>query len=294
MRHFKCSTVKFLTVILSCIMTLLFMSCEIPGVTIPDTGPVTPPPDKPVLAPGEHNVDFDYENRDRNYIIYVPRGYTGTQPVPLVLNIHPLGGTAQMQIRLSGMNALADQHGFIVVYPNSDDNSWDAGWCCAFGDPRDDVTYMLRVVEAVRNAAYIDENRIYATGFSNGGFMSHLLGCEAADIFAAIAPVAGHIGLQPKSQCAPSEPVAVYQINGTADTLVNYQGSQQTNEVWRDKLGCSDRPQQTDSFGRVSCQTASDCDGGVDVTLCTEQGGGHTWPQGASEKIWAFLSKHSK
>ena len=108
----------------------------------------------------------------------------------MVLNFH--GGTqnAAQQVRFSKMNETAEARGFIVVYPEGVNGVWDAGACCA-SQTVDDVGFARAIVEYMQEHACIDSRRIYSTGMSNGGRMSYRLGCEAADVFAAIAPVAG-------------------------------------------------------------------------------------------------------
>src|SRR5262249_33405984 len=156
----------------------------------------------------------------------------------------------------------------------------------------------------------LDVDRIYATGMSNGGFMSHRLGCELANRIAAIAPVAGVLGVA----CSPSRPMPVMDFHGTADTLVPYNGGSQygfasvpdTIAGWAQRNGCTDTPAVTFSKGDSSCQTYQKCQAGVTVTLCTVQDGGHTWPGGtpypslgktttdlsATDAMWEFFKQN--
>jgi polyhydroxybutyrate depolymerase len=121
---------------------------------------------------------------------------------------------------------------------------------------------------------------------SNGGFMSHRLGCEAADIFAAVAPVAGKVGI---ANCAPSRPMPVMAFHGTADGLVAYNSGSLSGETpqatvpetaqnWADRDGCTEGPTETYRNGTVTCQTWTKCKADVTVTLCTAEGAGHCWP----------------
>jgi polyhydroxybutyrate depolymerase len=75
----------------------------------------------------------------------------------------------------------------------------------------------------------IDAGHVFANGMSNGAFMTNRLGCERADVFAAIAPVAGTSGVN--VGCAPSRPVAVLAIHGTADPLVPFTGGPMTGRA---------------------------------------------------------------
>ena len=131
----------------------------------------------------------------------------------------------------------------------------------------------------------IDATRVYVTGMSNGGFMSHRLACEAADVFAAAAPVAGVLGIPPED-CNPSRPIPVLHVHGTADTLVPYDGDTtlgfvsvpETFDGWSMRDGCTDEAMVTFTQDDVSCQSHSACDAGVAITLCSVDGGGHCWP----------------
>jgi polyhydroxybutyrate depolymerase len=211
------------------------------------------------------------------------------------------------------MNPIADDNGFIVVYPDSPTNSWNAGTCCDFNDPtRDDVGLARALVQEIQSKACIDPKRIYTTGMSNGAFMSYRLGCEAADLFAAIAPVAGKVGIP---NCSPSRPVPLMAFHGTSDPLVAYDtGSLSADNLsvpdtvkkWADGDGCTGDPQVTYQQGTVTCNTWSTCKDGATVTLCTAQGEGHCWPGtalcpfgayttdiNASQEIAKFFAKFS-
>ncbi len=230
----------------------------------------------------------------RSYVLHVPAGYDGAQPVPLVLNFHGFTSNAGQQIIFSGMNETSDARGFVLAYPEGIGTSWNGGACCgqAATAGLDDVEFARVVVNDVANRACVDMRRVYATGMSNGGFMSHRLACEASDVFAAIGPVAGVVGI-PFEQCNPGRPVPVIHFHGTNDALVPYGGGQlgfpgltagnfpsvpDTFGLWGGKNQCKRGPEVTNQVGAATCETLSDCAGGVRVTLCTIQGMNHCWP----------------
>ena len=159
----------------------------------------------------------------RSYLLHVPTGYDGHAPVPLVVDLHGLGSNALQQAAISGMGAVADTNGFIVAYPDGVNGAWDAGICC--GNPGlDDVGFVRAVVAAVEAEFSIDPARVYATGLSNGGAMSQRLACDAADLFAAAAPMAFPVPFKPLTGCRPTRAMPVLTFMGLTDVLVHYDG----------------------------------------------------------------------
>jgi len=132
------------------------------------------------------------------------------------------------------MDKKSDQEGFVLVMPNGYQSSWNAGTCCggASTSKLDDVALFRAIFKEVSAHVNIDLGRVYATGLSNGGYMSYRLACDAADLFTAIAPGAGAVGINdigggtnPTSDfttCAPSRPVSVLDLHGTSDPLIAY------------------------------------------------------------------------
>jgi polyhydroxybutyrate depolymerase len=235
------------------------------------------------LEAGTFQLTFDANAY--GYIVHLPPGYDGKTRTPLVLNWHGLTSNASEEQAFSGMDAVADAQGFILVYPSSPDGSWNAGTCCApQGTNRDDVGFAIALVSLIESKACIDAKRIYTTGFSNGAFLSYRLGCEHAEMFAAIAPVAGKVAI---AGCKPSRPVPVMAFHGTEDTVVPYDSGALSAEglnvpdtvrAWAARDGCTQGPDTTFQSGTVTCDTYSSCDGGATATLCTAVGEGHCWP----------------
>ena len=142
------------------------------------------------LAPGETTTTLQVDGMARTFILHVPAGYTGEAPVPLVIDWHSLGSTGSGQKGVSGYRALSDQEGFVIAWPNGINNAWNVGPCCTTSREVDDLAFAKAVVEDIKKRACIDPKRVYADGYSMGGGMSHYLACNAADVFAAVAPSA--------------------------------------------------------------------------------------------------------
>lgn len=260
------------------------------------------------LGPGDHTVTLMHGGKMRSALVHVPQSYDPFSPTPLVLNFHGLTSNAGQQVFFSGMNLTSDAEGFVVAYPEGINSSWNAGACCgdAMNQQIDDVGFVRALVEDLEALLCVDERRIYATGMSNGGFMSHRLACEAADVFAAAAPVSATMVL---GQCAPSRPIPVMMFNGTADSLVFYDGglypsAPKTFADWGDRDLCVGAPVVSKQVGATTCELYESCADDVQVAFCTHEGMGHCWPGNAfcpigqantdldaNAEMWAFFSK---
>lgn len=262
----------------------------------------------------------------RTFRVHVPPGYRGSA-APLVLMFHGGGGSGeQLEERSSRMNAIADREGFVVVYPDGTGRlrTWNAGSCCGRSAKGqiDDVGFTAALLDHLEQRLCVDRRRIFASGMSNGGMMSHRLACELADRIAAIAPVAG---VDVTARCTPSRPVPVLQIHGTEDGHVPWKGGQgcgmarvafpsapATMESWRTRNQCRKTQSLYLEHGDGRCETFQGCDRGSNVVLCRIEGGGHAWPGGeprprvfpcpadgfqsqtfsASEVMWRFFKEH--
>lgn len=237
------------------------------------------------LIPGEHQLQIAFDGNDRDYEVQVPISYDNSAPVPLVFDIHGYSSNKDQQQLVSGIEGKAEEEGFVVVRPNGYGlvtRSWNGGdFCCgdAHAAGLDDVGLMKAIVAAVSTMVCVDPKRVYATGISNGGALSHRLACEASDVFAAVAPVSYPLDFDPFSQCQPARPMPVIHQHGTNDALVPYDGSltapatPDSFAYWSQANGCSGQPVETYTRGSSSCATYDSCSAAVEVTLCTINGG---------------------
>jgi polyhydroxybutyrate depolymerase len=256
------------------------------------------------LPAGDTNTTIQVGGTSRSYILHVPSGVTGQAPVPLVLDFHPILSTGSYEETNSGYKALADQEGFVVAFPNGIDNAWNVGPCCTTSRTVDDLGFAKGIVTEIEKGGCIDPKRVYAVGYSMGGGLSHYLACNGADVFASVAPAAFDLLQDSEEPCHPSRPITVMSFRGTADPIVPYDGgasmppnglnvtihflgAQGTFQKWSQLDGCTGTPGAPDSNG---CSTYSQCKDGVEVTLCTTQGGGHV--TGNPQLGWAMLKKH--
>lgn len=227
----------------------------------------------------------------RSYVLHVPPG----PPNGLVINLHGAGMNGGQQAALTGYNAVADQYGFVVAYPDGIDTTWADGRGASLPDRQgvDDVGFLATLIDRLSQDFRIPPGRVFVTGMSAGAFMANRLVCQRADLVAAIAPVAGTIGAA--LPCAPSRPVSVMAVHGTADPVVPFDGGTMVGrggpsdivsapalaERWREINRCPG-PLVPDPAATAEIQemSAVGCAGGTEVVLVRINGGGHTWPAG--------------
>lgn len=256
--------------------------------------------------------------RDRTAYVHLPLGYDPTRPSPVVLLFHGLTMNARWQADVSDVDAVADLHGFVAVYAEgtSVPQGWNAGDCCAPASTSgvDDVAFVATLLDRLEAELCVDADRVFATGFSNGGFLSHRLGCELSDRIAAIGPVSGVLGV---ADCAPSRPMPVMHVHGTSDLIVPYagggvtgfRGAQASVDAWASRNQCPPgAPAQVLAIGDSRCEQRVGCADGADVVLCTVAGGGHQWPGGdgipggghtstdlhGTLELWRFFAAHPR
>jgi polyhydroxybutyrate depolymerase len=282
----------------------------------------TPPPSG-TDAPGTFDLSIEVDGLTRTYRVVVPPSYDRVRPVPLVLIFHGRLGTGKIMERMTGFSGLADRHGFIAVYPDGVDRTWNAGHGTGSAERRevDDVAFVSRLIDELETQFRIDRRRVFATGISNGGVFVHRLACALSGKVAAVAAVAGPLATQVAKDCRPRRPVPVLLIHGTADRLIPWEGGEtkgkgrvesveETARFWAAIDGCPPTP-EVEAVGDDVTRTSylSPDPRRPQVVLYRVEAGGHTWPGGvelvarrlvgetnrtldASEVIWSFFAEH--
>jgi polyhydroxybutyrate depolymerase len=246
-------------------------------------------------SPRDLSGAFRSGGMDRTYTLHVPPG----DPVGLVLSLHGGGGTGIGQRNLTDFDTVADANNLLVVYPDGYDKSWADGRGASPADRRhvDDIGFLVGLAAKLENDYNIAPGHVFATGMSNGAFMSNRLACDRADVFAAIAPVAGTLGVG--VACNPSRPVSVWEAHGTADPLVPFKGGAVRGrggisrsisvtgmvDKWRSADGCQGDP-SVQVLPNVRDGTvvhrfdSTACAPSTEVVFYQIDNGGHTWPGG--------------
>ena len=279
----------------------------------------------------EHKQSLLQNGIKRNYLVRLPPKLPNHgRLVPLVLVLHGGGGNAANAERMSGFTDKAARENFIVVYPEGSSRlkgklqTWNAGHCCGYAMEKgiNDVAFINALLDRLIKDYPVDPKRIYATGMSNGGMMTHKLGIELSSRFAAIAPlVATLFG----DEIKPEHAVSAMFINGMLDKPVPYQGSALGGRFpnawdgsptkpaieqaifWANANNCSAIPDKLEQGAVIQWQYH--CPANKDVALYLIKDSGHAWPGGqkgssrgdepslslnATDLIWTFFKSHTK
>jgi polyhydroxybutyrate depolymerase len=239
---------------------------------------------------------------DRFYLLTTPKEHDGKTPLPLVVDFHGLLEGAVVHAKNSQLAPFAQSHGFVVAMPNG--SGTPVHWIVTNdrkGNP--DLVFVDAVLDQIEAQECIDTSRVYATGLSNGAFISSTIGCTMNDRFAAIAPVSG---LTFGSGCKPGRHVPVLTFHGELDPILLFNGGigdvlgsilggkkpvaqelpkaqldgdgyPKNVRTWAKSNGCQAEPTDSDLTPTVMLRTYScPADGATEFVILKD--GGHTWP----------------
>ncbi len=265
-----------------------------------------------------HTIEHD--GIERSFILHTPENIKSG--APLIIAMHGYTGSANNISNYSGLNAVSEEHGFVVCYPQGTKDGFgnrffNVGYDFHWNETVDDVGFIIKLTAYLQDSLDLSKTDVFATGLSNGGDMSYLLACEADDKIKAIAPVAGMILQDILDDCNPNNPMPIFEIHGTEDDVTYYEGDpnnldgwgaypsvDQMMEFWVDINQCekplieslSDIDNNDGSF--VISEKYLNGINGNEVWLYKVQGGGHDWPGSwgnmdinSAEEIWKFFSR---
>ena len=282
----------------------------------------------------QKTINITFDGVARNFIVYLPSGYNNSGKMPLIFAIHGGSGTPEGMINIANFKTIADRDKVVLVYPEGVQKNWNDGRPTAPNQLGiNDVGFFNQMCDYMINNYSVDAKKIYATGISNGGFMSTRLGCELSNRIAAIAVNAATIEATTIApNCKPNRPVPALYIHGTTDPLVPFLGGQitaggtaggtilshfQAIDKWVTINGCNPTPTVTDlpdianDGTTIKQRVYSGGANGSEVVSYVVLNGGHTWPQGyqylneaiigktsqdmnACEVIWTFFKRFSR
>ena len=264
---------------------------------------------------------LQYDGNNRQYELYIPQSYDGSENVPLLFNFHAGNGTMDSQIYISDMRNLADENNFILAYPQAIADPTDGGslnWMFKGESDHDDIYFVEAMIDEIATQYSIDQSRVYACGYSLGGEFVHELLCRLNNRIAAGVAVARTMFIETYENCVPEHPTAVMSILGTDDfnSLYNgvefagvlyYLSAADTHQFWIDYNNTNPEPIEielpnisTNDGSTVTKRIWENGDACVSVVELRVNGGDHDWPGwsgnmdiNSDEEIWNFVSNYS-
>ena len=259
-------------------------------------------PVEPVAGDVERQIAVD--GLTRRFLAHIP-AETPPGGFPVILVLHGSGQTAEGIRSLSGFDGLADEMGFVAVYPAGAPD-WEVAEGAGLPD---DVKFLRKTVDMVADMTSVDRDRVSATGLSRGGFMSHYLACRMSDELAAVAPVAGGLLSDVATFCDKRDEIGVLGVHGTSDPIVPFEGEVTPSPYvsfrdamlfWARENSCDEDPREVgdpDGGGRVTLVMYTGCQDNVRVEGIVLNGAGHIWPitiWPGSRRIAEFLLAHTR
>lgn len=260
---------------------------------------------------GTFSVRFEHDGIMRAAVLHVPESYEADGRAALMLNFHGFGGTAVDHMETADMGSLAERDGFLVAYPQGSALDGSPHWNSALDTPdnksdADDLGFVRALVARIATDYPFDPDRLYASGYSNGGMMAFALACYASELVAAVGVVSGQL-MDASDTCAPVHPTAVITLHGTEDRTIPYEGNseglsaQDAVDFWVSYNGTATTPETAiDSADGMTIERSvySAGRGGVSVEHYRYVGGEHVWfgskfeGSDASRLVWDFMVRH--
>ena len=258
--------------------------------------------DGTAVAPGDYAGTIFSDGINRQYLLHIPTNYAENTPLPLLISFHGFTSDPFENAQRTGFSRLADEEGFLVVYP--------AGWQATPEDPIgwfshdgageefvDDVRFTRDLIDYLMENYAVDPARIYISGFSNGGGMSHRVACDMSEEVAAVTAAGGtHLDEDP---CRATRPVPIMGLHGRDDDVTPYLGIRGLLESipewameWAERNGCSLEP-TIETSDNLTVEQWNDCTDDATVILYTWDVLGHRWPVDGARIAWDFLQQYT-
>jgi polyhydroxybutyrate depolymerase len=297
------------SLVLSTIVVLLLPNSEASATTVAKSvSRSSPGCTKGIPPSGAQPFSFTANGVAGSYLVQLPSDAAPDKSLPLLFDFHGYGESGSTEASFSGLSSFGRSHGFVTVTPWVDNQPVPL-WLSNVGSP--ETNWIGALLNHVELTTCVDENRIFVTGYSNGGYMALAVACQFSQQVAAVATVAG---LAVGPHCKPTHHVSLIAFQGTADPLLHYNGTPsqeaenlpapngsgetegqyakqlgannpfkkgptipQQAALWAKRNGCSAGMKTTRVANKVALLSWS-CPYGVNVNLYRIQGGGHAWP----------------
>lgn len=242
------------------------------------------------------------DGSERYWLLTTPPEHDGEKALPLVLDFHGLLEGADVHAKNSALADYGAKNGFVVAVPNGTGSPvhWEVD---VDRSENPDLVFVDALLDQLERDLCVDTSRIYATGLSNGAFLSSIVACTMSDRFAAVAPVAGLIR---GTGCKPERPVPILTFHGTEDPILLFNGGvgdrlgnilagktenlppipkadldgkgyPETAREWAKANGCATETDE-EAITDTITQRSFDCPAEGAVVFDIIAGGGHTWP----------------
>jgi polyhydroxybutyrate depolymerase len=243
------------------------------------------------LAAGTHSVTISSGGKNRQFDIYVPYGLVDDEIHPAIFTFHGYASNPSKIANLANTVPYAESYKWYAIFPKGSGFilSFNGAGCCA-GNTQDDVGFARNIIAWLEENTCVDTAKVFSTGFSNGGFMTHRLACEASDVFAAFAPHSGLIEKTFAPTCSPQYSRPILALHGTADGVVPFFGNGNWNsfsevmDFWTQEEGCTDEAAEIFRTDSTHCIRFDNCNNGVPVEYCDIAGLAHTWSGSNSDR----------
>lgn len=269
-------------------LLVMLFSCK---ETVSDNPPGGGDPDE------LEQVELQVDNTKRTYWAYSPEEISGKAKIPAIIFFHGSRGSG---VGMSGsirFNTLAEQHNYLAVYPDALVGNWAEGCGCNNADRLQvkDVLFVKQIISDIRGRYPVNTERIYAVGFSQGGLFAGRLGCEMSRELRAVMIVAANMSVPLSQNCNPAEPIPVSFIQGTADDVLPYNGSdngalsllsaKEAALFWAEQNNCNTDDPRLSYLPNEDLKSVehlvypgNSANQYTNVVLFSIFGGGHAWP----------------
>ena len=227
-------------------------------------------------------LQWQVDGQTREAIVYLPTVSSGTGEVPLVLSFHGFGDNMN-NFQHTNMH-LAWPEAIVVYFQGLERRRGLLGWQVESGAGNRDLNLVDAALASLRERYNVDDNRIYASGFSNGGMFTYLLWAERPDVFAAYAPVAARL----RPSVRPEQPSPLLHVGGERDRVVDFSDQQAAIEIAIEVNGVAE---EMEPCGE-GCTVYGSATSAPVVTWIHH--GAHTYPRGTVEVITSFFRDHSR
>ncbi len=222
---------------------------------------------------GAQNLTIQVDGKARTYLLFVPNGYDANKSIPLIFAWHSSGATGAESRKYYNLEPTTGD-GAIIVYPNGLNGGWDLA---ANGV---DMKFFDALLESISKDYCVDQKRVFSTGYSFGGMMSHSLACSRGSKLRGFAPMAGAL-FGGANSCAT--PVPAWIAHATNDNVVSYASGQAAKDIWLKTNGCGTTTTPTTPSPCVAYECSK-----APVQWCVHNDG-HVWPKFASKGVWDFF-----